>query len=240
MKTDSPVAAHAREALMALANPVKADFLAGFFKTGKGEYGEGDQFLGITVPAVRGVAMQFRSLPLKECEVLLQSKYNDVRLLALIILVRHYERGDESVREAIFQIYLKHRQFVNNWNLVDSSAAQVVGAHLLNRNRKLLYELVTSKSLWDRRIAVISTFAFIRKNDFTDIFKLSEQLLEDRHDLMHKACGWMLREVGKRDESALKGFLKRFHQRMPRTMLRYAIERFSPAVRKAYLAGKFD
>ncbi|MGB7769118.1 MAG: DNA alkylation repair protein [Verrucomicrobiia bacterium] len=228
----------AHAALLALANPNKAEFLAGFFKTGKGQYAQGDRFLGIMVPAIRQLSRQFRQLDLTDCERLLQSAYNDERLLALMILVEQYRKGDVAVKNKVYQIYLNNRHRVNNWNLVDGSAPYIVGAHLLNQNRSLLYELAKSRSLWDRRIAVLATFSFIRADDFVDTLKLAEQLLGDEHDLIHKACGWMLREVGKRNQSVLECFLRQHHDAMPRTMLRYAIERFPPAKRTGYLTGK--
>jgi 3-methyladenine DNA glycosylase AlkD len=228
----------AHAALLALANPNKAEFLSGFFKTGKGQYAEGDRFLGITVPAIRQLSRQFRQLGLTDCERLLQSAYNDERLLALLILVEQYRKGDVGAKNKVYQIYLKNRRRVNNWNLVDGSAPYIVGAHLFQRDRSLLYELATSRSLWDRRIGILATLTFIRADDFTDTLKLTEQLLGDEHDLMHKACGWMLREVGKRNQFVLEGFLRQHHDAMPRTMLRYAIERFSPAKRTGYLTGK--
>jgi 3-methyladenine DNA glycosylase AlkD len=224
-------------ALLALANPKKAAFSAGFFKTGKGHYAEGDRFLGITVPELRQLAKQFRHLNLPDCERLLQSPYNDERSLALIILVEHFEKGDAAMKNKVYRLFAKNRQRVNNWNLVDGSAPYIVGAHLLRRSRSWLYQLAQSPSLWNRRIAILATFRFIRAGDFADALKLTAQLLNDKHDLMHKACGWMLREIGKRDPSVLETFLRRHHRHMPRTMLRYAIERFPPAKRKAYLAG---
>jgi 3-methyladenine DNA glycosylase AlkD len=224
-------------ALVALANPEKAAFLAGSFKTGKGQYAEGDRYLGIRVPAIRQLARQFRQLDLKGCERLLQSPYNDERLLALLILVGHHRCGDVGMKNKVYRIYLKNRHRVNNWNLVDGSAPHIVVAHLIQQNRSLLYELAQSRSLWDRRIAMLATFAFIRANDFADTLKLTIQLLNDEHDLMHKACGWMLREVGKRNQTVLESFLRRHHRVMPRTMLRYAIERFDPDRRNAYLTG---
>lgn len=228
----------AHAALLALANPKKAGFLAGFFKTGKGQYAEGDCFLGITVPAIRKLSRQFHQLGHTDCERLLQSAYNEERLLGLLILVEQYRKGDAGVKNKVYQIYLNNLPRVNNWNLVDGSAPYIVGAHLLNQNRNLLYQLAQSLSHWDRRIAVLATFAFIRSGDFTDTLKLAEQLLDDEHDLLHKACGWMLREVGKRDQSVLEGFLGQHFAAMPRTMLRYAIERLSPAKRAGYLTGK--
>ena len=228
----------AHAALRALANPTKAAFLAGFFKTGKGQYAEGDRFLGIVVPAIRRLARQFRQLGLKDCERLLDSPYNDERLLSLLILVERYRTGDAGMKEKVYRLYLKKQCGVNNWNLVDTSAPHIVGAHLLRRDRSLLYELTQSRSLWDRRIAVLATFAFIRADDFADILKLTERLLADEHDLMRKACGWMLREVGKRNQAVLENFLRQLHRVMPRTMLRYAIERFPTVRRKVYLADK--
>src|SRR5208282_4747265 len=171
-------------ALLTLANPKKASFLAGFFKAGKNQYAEGDRFLGINVPAIRQVASQFRQLDLKGCERLLRSPYNEERLLALLVLVEHYQCGDVGMKNKVYRIYLKNRQRVNNWNLVDSSAPHIVGCHLLQQDRSLLYELAQSRSLWDRRIAMLATFAFIRANDFADTLKLSELLLTDEHDLM--------------------------------------------------------
>jgi 3-methyladenine DNA glycosylase AlkD len=225
----------ARDALAALADPVKARFLAGFFKTGKGQYAEGDKFLGIAVPSVRAVAKRFRGMALAECGKLLRSEYNEARLLALILMADLYQKGGDDIREAVFESYLEGRQFVNNWNLVDASAPNIAGAHLLGRSRAPLYELVKSKSLWDRRVAIVATFAFIRQNDFADTLEIARQLLGDREDLIHKACGWMLREAGKRDQPALEIFLRASRAAMPRTMLRYAIERFPAALRQAYM-----
>lgn len=227
----------AQEALRALANPNQAKILQRFFKTGPGEYGEGDHFLGIKVPVVRQCVRTFRQLPLIECTRLLASPYNEERLLALLILVGQYQKGDEATRAAIYRLYLKHRSHVNNWNLVDSSAPHIVGVHLLSRDRQPLDDLAASRSLWDRRIAVVATQALIRAREFRDTLRLAERLLTDPHDLMHKACGWMLREVGERDQSVLEEFLRQHQRTMPRTMLRYAIEKFSPARRQAYLQG---
>lgn len=234
---DTQTAEQANAALLALANPEKARFFAGFFKTGPGQYAEGDRFLGLTVPSVRFVAKRFRRLALDQCALLLASEFNEARLMALVILVGHYEKGDEALQETVFDIYVKNKARINNWNLVDVSAPRIVGAHLLDKKRALLYDLLQSKSLWDRRIAIISTFAFLRKGQYADTFKITELLMADHHDLIHKACGWMLREVGKRDQVLLEEFLRKNHARMPRTMLRYAIERFSPALRKSYLEG---
>lgn len=228
----------ALHALESLRDPDKAAFFQRFFKCGPGQYGEGDQFLGLSVPQVRSVLAQYRTLPIPDCVALLQSPYNEARLLALLILGAQYQRkrASEAEQQAIFDAYLAQRSRVNNWNLVDASAPAIVGGHLLQRDRALLYELVKSKSLWDRRIAVLATFAFIRAGDFADTLRLCELLLADREDLMHKACGWMLREVGKRDEAVVRAFLDAHASQMPRTMLRYALEKLAPPVRTAYMA----
>jgi 3-methyladenine DNA glycosylase AlkD len=233
-----PVARRARSALHALADAGRAALSARFFKTGRGEYGEGDRFLGVPVPAVRRLARQYRELSVAQCRVLLASPYNEERLLALLVLVGHYERGGEPQRRAITRAYLASRRRVNNWNLVDSSAPYILGPQLRDRPRQLLDRLAASRSQWDRRIAMLASFAFIRDGDYSTTLRLAERLLGDPEDLLHKACGWMLREVGKRDEAVLEAFLGRHYARMPRTMLRYAIERLPPARRRAWLAGK--
>ncbi len=235
-----PTTTAAQQALQALESqrdPGKAAFFQRFFKTGPGQYGEGDQFLGLSVPQVRTVLAQYRSMPLPDAVVLLQSPYNEARLLAVLLLVVHYQRkrATAAERQAVFDAYLASRSRVNNWNLVDASAPAIVGGQLLQGDRALLYELAQSASLWDRRIAVLASFAFIRAGDFGDTLRLSERLLGDREDLMHKACGWMLREVGKRDEAALRTFLDAHAAQMPRTMLRYALEKLPPAVRADYM-----
>lgn len=231
----------ARQALHALESqrdPEKAAFFQRFFKCGPGQYGAGDRFLGLSVPQVRSVLAQYRTLPVPECMALLQSPYNEARLLALLILVAQYQRkrASEAERQAVFDAYLASRSRVNNWNLVDASAPAIVGGQLLQRDRALLYQLVQSASLWDRRMAVLATFAFIRAGDFADTLHLCEMLLGDREDLMHKACGWMLREVGKRDEAVLRAFLDAHAGQMPRTMLRYALEKLPAALRADYMA----
>lgn len=231
-------AQQALQALESQRDPDKAAFFQRFFKCGPGQYGAGDQFLGLSVPQVRSVLAQYRTLPLAECVALLQSPYNEARLLALLIWVAQYQRkrASESERQLVFEAYWAQRSRVNNWNLVDASAPAIVGGHLLPRDRGLLYELAKSASLWDRRIAVLATFTFIRTGDFADTLQLCERLLHDHEDLMHKACGWMLREVGKRDEAVLRGFLDRHAGRMPRTMLRYALEKLPPELRADYMA----
>ena len=220
----------------------KARILAGFFKTGKGEYGEGDVFLGITVPLQRGVAKRFKEIKLDQLSVLLKNPIHECRLTALEILVMQYE--DAVKGEDVVNFYLKNTRHINNWDLVDLSAQYILGDWLLNcgpkakPDRKILYKLVKSKNIWERRIAIISTFAFIRAGKFEDTFKLAKILMRDEHDLIHKAVGWMLREVGKRDEKVLVKFLNEHAVQMPRTMLRYAIEKFSLEKRKKYLNMK--
>lgn len=208
-----------------------------FFKTGKGQYGEGDVFIGIRVPVLRKQVKQFLSVDLSEATHLLESPIHEVRLFALLLLAERYEKADAPEQKAIFNIYKAHTLRVNNWDLVDSSAPYIVGAYLQEQDKSLLYDWAVSSSLWERRIAIVATFSFIRNNQFDDTLKLAEMLLQDKEDLMHKAVGWMLREVGKRDESTLKSFLKQHYKVMPRTMLRYAIEKFPEPERKSYLQG---
>ena len=228
-----------RSRLRQLSSPVHARNLSWFFKTAPGEYGAGDRFIGIRVPVLRRLARKFRALPLPAAAKLLQSPIHEERLLALLILTDAYERAGESGRAAIYRLYLKNLARVNNWDLVDCSAPRIVGRHLEKRPRKILFRLARSKILWRRRVAVLAAFYFIRQGDFADAFRLAELLLDDEQDLIHKAVGWMLREIGKRDLAALKKFLRKHAARMPRTMLRYAIEKFSEHERKRYLrAGK--
>src|SRR6266542_3914173 len=219
-----------RRRLRTLAKPERATHSLRFFKTAPGQYGHGDQFLGLTVPAMRVVVHEFRELPLPDAGALLASPWHEDRLVALMILVEQYRRTP-AARAAIYRLYLGHTDRINNWDLVDVSAANVVGAHLEERNRKPLYRLAKSKSLWERRIAMVATLHFIRRNQFEDTLAISKVLLGDKHDLIHNACGWMLREVGKRDENALRGFLEEHAATMPRTMLRYAIERLPDRLR---------
>ncbi len=220
----------------ALADPEKAVFFPRFFKTGKGQYGEGDLFLGITVPNVRTMAKKYGDASYKDIETLLENPYHEVRMLALMILVHQYESAPDSVRKKqIVDFYIDHRQQVNNWDLVDLSAYKILGDYLLTHGRKILYRFAKTPHLWTQRVAIVSTYAFIRAGEFDDTLKLAEIFLVHPHDLMHKAVGWMLREVGKRDEKVLRGFLDEHAHAMPRTMLRYAIEKFSPEVRKQYL-----
>src|SRR5437879_7552933 len=232
------IVAELEKELSSLEDSHTASFLKRFFKTGPGEYGEGDLFRGIRVPVLRKLAKEYQSLTLAETEVLLRSSYHEDRLLALLILVRACLRGDDAVKEKAFDLYLKNTQFINNWDLVDSSAAQIVGAFLWDKNRDVLYRLARSSDLWDRRIAIIATFHFIRSVEFTETLKIAEILLAAREDLIHKAVGWMLREVGNRNMNIEEGFLRNHHKRMPRVMLRYAIEKFPEPKRQQYLRGE--
>lgn len=225
--------------LAAGADPERAGALAWFFKTGKGEYAEGDKFLGVTVPNLRRIALRYRSLPLTALSQLLASKFHEHRVAALEILVAQYEKGDHAQRGQIFEFYLQHTARINNWDLVDGSAPYIVGEHLLNSPREILYTLVLSENLWERRIAIVSTLAFIKRRETEDTYRLSEQLLGDKHDLIHKATGWALREAGKVSPTALLRFLKKHYTRVPRTTLRYAIERFPADQRKQILRGEF-
>ena len=234
--------AELKKELASFGDPKKAKILQGFFKTGIGQYGEGDVFIGVTVPNTRAVARKHHELTLKETEELLQSKIHEERLAAILLLVYHFEiavkEKNEKRQKEIFGFYLSKASKVNNWDLVDLSAPKICGAYLLNKDRKVLYKLAKSENLWKKRIAIVSTFSFIRENDFEDTFALTEILLRDEHDLMHKACGWMLREAGKRDQLELEKFLKKHYKKMPRTMLRYAIEKFDERKRKRYLNSK--
>lgn len=230
-----PALTAVRKALRDAGNPEDAVFLQRFFKTGPGQYGEGDHFLGIRVPATRTLARQFRDLPLADVEELLHDKWHEARSLALVLLVGRYERGDDAERRRVYKLYLAKTDRINNWDLVDLSAPSIVGAHLESRSRAVLDKLAKSKSLWERRIAIVSTYWFIRCRQFDDTFRISTALLGDKHDLIHKAVGWMLREVGKRDESALERFLDEHAKTMPRTALRYSIERMTPERRAHYM-----
>ena len=225
--------------LQKVADPEKARNLAWFFKTGKGEYGEGDQFLGITVPKLREISKKYQNLDLKNLQELLNSKIHEHRLSALIILrfkYSSYAKASEDKQKSIVEFYLKNTKKINNWDLVDLSCHYILGNYLLDRDRNILYKLARSTNLWERRIAIISTFEFIRNNQCIDTLKISKILLNDKHDLIHKAVGWALREVGKKDKQIETNFLNIHYKAMPRTMLRYAIEKFSNTERKYYLA----
>lgn len=223
--------------LKELGDPEIAKHSQRFFKTGKGEYGEGDIFLGIRVPVLRKIAKRFKQATREDALSLLKSEYHEVRLTALLLLVGLYEKADEVGKQEIYEDYLAHVDYINNWDLVDSSALQIVGHFLFNRDRSVLYDLARSSDLWERRISIIATFYFIRQMDFEDTLKVSEIMLEDSEDLIHKAVGWMLREVGNRSILTEERFLKKHYNRMPRTMLRYAIEKFPEQKRQAYLKG---
>ena len=224
--------------LKSFAVEEKVPLYQGFFKTGKGEYGEGDKFIGVTVPNSRKVAKKFADLSLSEAAKLLASGIHEERLIALLIIVGQFQKADEKGREKIYNFYLKNTKHINNWDLVDLSAGKIVGEYLAKKNKTILYKLAGSKSLWERRIAIISTGNFIGKGMFEDTLKISAILLTDKHDLIHKAVGWMLREVGKRSEKNLLGFLKRNYKQMPRTSLRYAIERLPQNKRLSLLKGE--
>ncbi|MGV7220935.1 MAG: DNA alkylation repair protein [Nitrospinales bacterium] len=224
--------------LSSLANSKIAEHSQRFFKTNKGEYGFGDIFLGIRVPVLRQAVKKFNAAPLSAAEKLLKSKFHEIRLFALLLLVFRFSKADSDEQEKIYRLYLKNTRYINNWDLVDSSAHQIVGGYLIDKDKSILYDLAKSQSLWDRRIAIISTFHFIKKNKFRDTLALSKQLRNDPEDLIHKAVGWMLREVGNRDKPKEIAFLKTHYKKMPRTMLRYAIEKFSKEERQKYLRGE--
>lgn len=229
--------AHAVQAeLKRLGTPAKAKTSAWFFKTGEGHYGHGDTFYGVTVPEQRRIAKQYKDVSLPEIAKLLASPVHECRLTALLILVGQYQRASTKERARIAKFYLSHTKRVNNWDLVDLSASYILGAELFDKKRNVLYKFARSKNLWERRIAIVSTYAFIRCGDLGDTFRITEILMRDTHDLIHKAAGWMLREAGKRDERQLEWFLQKHAPLMPRTMLRYAIEKFPEQKRKAYLS----
>ena len=230
-----------RSRLRAYADPAKARLLAGFFKTGPGQYGEGDVFLGIMVPQTRAVVREFRDLPLSDIAEFLASEYHEERLCALLLLVQRFGRGDQAERKRIYRFYLDHTARINNWDLVDLSAPNIVGEYLAEATASgtVLVRLAHSRDLWRRRIAVLATFAFIKRGRHVPTFNIAHILLEDRHDLIHKAVGWALREVGKQiGQDVEEEFLKKYYRRMPRTMLRYAVERFPRRLYDAYLDGR--
>lgn len=222
-------------------DPQKAKDLARFFKTGKGEYGEGDRFLGIIVPKQRIIARQYwKQLTLNDVEELLHNRFHECRMIALFILVLQYKKASEAVKGEIVRLYLRNTAYINNWDLVDLSSRDIVGAYFFDKDRSPLYRLARSPLLWDRRIAIIATFYFIARNDFEDSFKIAEILLPDRHDLIHKAIGWVIREIGKRNLQSEEDFIRKHYADMPRTALRYAIERFPEAKRRSWLKGTFS
>ncbi|WP_299402348.1 DNA alkylation repair protein [Acaryochloris sp. IP29b_bin.148] len=222
---------------LSLANPEIAEHSQRFFKTGPGDYGAGDQFLGIRVPVLRKQVTRYQQLPNDEVICLLQSPWHEERLFALLVWVKQFQKAPEAEQAHLYDLYLCHTQFINNWDLVDSSAYQIVGAFLAGKDRQPIYPLARSQSLWERRIAMIATFQWIRNHDFEDALAIAKLLLHDNEDLIHKAVGWMLREIGKRDLETEKAFLKAHYPEMPRTMLRYAIEKFPKSERQRYLKG---
>lgn len=209
-----------------------------FFKTGKGEYGEGDIFWGISIPEQRSIAKKHLSLSLNEIQKLLKSKVHEQRLTGLLVLVEQFKKSNDDQKKAIYSFYLDNIAQINNWDLVDLSAYHIIGNYILDKDKSILYQLAKSKIIWERRVAIISTWIFIRNNQFQDSLKISKMLLNDNHDLIHKAVGWMLREVGKRDLKTLELFLKEHYRKMPRTMLRYSIEKFPEQLRQSYLKSK--
>lgn len=223
--------------LRSLADDEIAAHSQRFFKTGPGQYGEGDRFLGIRVPVLRKISKKYRQVDLNSATRLLNSPYHEIRLTALLILVELYQRGDDEVQRDIYNLYLNNTSYINNWDLVDLSAPHIVGHYLEHRDRSVLTTLAGSDDLWERRISIMATFYFIRHDSFAETIRLADILLHDHHDLIHKAVGWMLREVGKRDLDLAVSFLDEHYSRMPRTMLRYAIERFPEPLRHAYLKG---
>ncbi|MBT8077144.1 MAG: DNA alkylation repair protein [Gammaproteobacteria bacterium] len=209
-----------------------------FFKTGAGEYGEGDRFLGIRVPVVRQFVRTHRGIPLRTVVSFLRSGFHEERMFGLLALVDRYRRGDDGMKQRVYELYMDNLDYVNNWDLVDSTAHLIVGPQLQDRSRRALYRLARSRDIWKRRVAIMATFHYIRGEDYADTLALAELLLDDPHDLMHKAVGWMLREVGNRDLATEERFLRQHYKKMPRTMLRYAIEKFPEQRRQAYLQGR--
>ncbi len=227
-----------RARLRELADNERAKVQMRFFKTGKGEYGEGDRFLGVRVPDLRKLSKQYRDVHLDDVKRLLQSGIHEERHLGLFILVLQFKKGDEALRNVLYDLYMDNLAFINNWDLVDCSAEHIVGGWLAGRDKTILLDLAGSGDLWQRRVAMIATFHFIRKNDYSEALVIVRVLLADSHDLIHKAVGWMLREIGNRDLAAEEAFLKKHYRDMPRTMLRYAIEKFPEKRRQLYLKGK--
>jgi 3-methyladenine DNA glycosylase AlkD len=220
-------------------NKSKADHYPKFFQAYEGGYGEGDKFIGVTVPNQRKIAKKyFEEIALKDVEKLLQNDIHEYRQTALFILTYAYEKADKIKKKKIIDIYLSNTDYINNWDLVDSSAYKILGDYLLNKDKKLLYELANSSNMWEQRLAIIATFKFIKKGNYEDTIKISKLLLDHKHDLIHKAVGWMLREVGKKDYDIEYGFLVKHYKNMPRTMLRYSIEKFDEEVRQKFLKGK--
>lgn len=221
------------DSLLALSDEEKKIILPRFFKTGKGQYGEGDKFLGVTIPNIRVVAKKYNDAQPEVIEQLIQSPWHEMRMCALLILVNNSKK---EVTKETFDFYMSHTKFINNWDLVDLSAPNIIGKYLLDKNRDILYKLAESELLWDNRIAIVSTLTFIRNNDLDDTYELAVKMMNHKHDLMHKAIGWMLREAGKRDTRRLYNFINKNKATMPRTMLRYAIEKFDADIRKELMS----
>ncbi len=225
-----------KQEIQQLGSPQKAAFLSYYFKTGKGQYAEGDIFLGLTMPENRAIAKKYSAiLTLPEIESLLHEPIHEYRMIALTLLVDRFKKSKNNARTEIFELYLNNLQYVNNWDLVDTSCSKIVGAYLFDKDRDILYELAQRPHLWSQRVAIVSTWYFIQKNQIIDTFNIAEMLLSHPHDLIHKAVGWMLREVGKRDEAVLEDFLQAHIRQIPRTTLRYSIEKFEESKRKHYL-----
>lgn len=224
--------------LRQLSNKEIAEHSQRFFKTGKGQYGQGDKFLGIRVPVIRKIAKKYSKNSIDECAQLLKSKFHEERLLSLLMLVAIFKKANNEDRKAIYTLYLDSTRFINNWDLVDCSAEHIIGAYLRKTDKQPIYRLAKSDTLWERRISIMSTFHFIKYNEFVDSLRISKILLHDKEDLIHKAVGWMLREIGKRDIETEEVFLRKYYTEMPRTMLRYSIEKFPQNKRKRYLKGK--
>lgn len=227
-----------RKRIKVESNEQQAKSLQWFFKTGAGDYGEGDVFVGIKMPVQRIIAKQFIDIKYGEIKELVTSKIHEERMIGFLILMGKFEKGNAIEKENVYKFYIRNRKGINNWDLVDITAPKIVGQHLLFKNKDLLFKFAQSKNLWERRIAILSTFTFIREGEFETAFKISKILLNDEHDLIHKAVGWMLREIGKRDLNAEENFLNTRYKKMPRTMLRYAIEKFPEVKRKKYLLNK--
>ena len=231
-----PSVATIRKQLRAAASPARRKVNEGYFKTGAGEYAEGDKFIGLGVPSLRALAREHHALSLRDATTLLKSQWHEERALALLILVRQYQRGDDDTKAAIHSLYLRNTKHINNWDLVDVSAEHIIGPHLPRGKRGLLVRLAKSKDLWERRIAILSTFHYIKAGEFDDALRIATIHLTDDEDLIHKATGWMLREIGDRDRRVEEAFLRMHAARMPRTMLRYAIEKFPEPLRRKYMA----
>lgn len=236
--TEVRTASEVRRSLRESRNPEKAAFLPRFFKTGPGEYGEGDRFYGVVVPDCRRIARAARDLGESDLEELLSSSMHEERTVALLVMAGRFERGDENERSSVYRLYRRKLTRVNNWDLVDGSAPTIVGGYFEGRDRSQLYHWARSKKLWERRIAMLATYRYIKKGDFKDALAIARILRDDEEDLIHKAVGWMLREIGNRDRETEERFLRSHHRKMPRTMLRYAIEKFPERLRKAYLNGR--